>query len=472
MLPKFAFPSHTSQGSYTLSAIVSITAGVCFVLAVANLVKYAYAVNAVQQASRSVARCLTPTDPDCCTLIKDDDRIQKEFSNISTSEWFGLFTQQIERDDIPTEFELGIGPSIYCNFENKINEVYYYTNGNTIRNARDCKIQPTCDCVCTCLIQGLGYEIETIIDNQNNKSQKFTTNCPPELGALVALQLDKQFRFSSDYAGKLTVSERAQIFYPPDANYFSDDSQTVNFNDIILDTSKITSQEEFEKLVFKNIDFSANPNAATYRYDGKEQYAGYLNNYKSEYGSQNICKRYYVTYNGAEEIPKIGDFNLQKYFIDTEKLTQNELDELLAFGSPRVYASKYSKITMDVTKRMPLGRGVLRPAECDDYEDCINESSATNEIIKMARLTGDKKLIEIAKFKGYTEIARAFPEQNINCNDTENCSNIIISQNEANAIIDVNFNLKLTFPFNIILNNYIPIKAHKEEAMELYVEML
>lgn len=62
------FLRDSRRGSFTLTALFSTTAGLAFLLLFMNLARYVAAVNAVEQAARHTARCLTPTDPQCVAL--------------------------------------------------------------------------------------------------------------------------------------------------------------------------------------------------------------------------------------------------------------------------------------------------------------------------------------------------------------------------------------------------------------------
>ncbi|MCC6933513.1 MAG: pilus assembly protein [Deltaproteobacteria bacterium] len=69
------------NGSMMLEAAITLFAGIVFSLGVVNVGKYVLATNAVEQAARSTARCLTPTDPECVRLAANKSATQQ-------NDWF------------------------------------------------------------------------------------------------------------------------------------------------------------------------------------------------------------------------------------------------------------------------------------------------------------------------------------------------------------------------------------------------
>lgn len=67
-------------GSLSLQAVFSITAGLLFLFTFVDLVRYVQAINAVHQTARRVARCLSPTDPDCISLPSAPGSLQADWS--------------------------------------------------------------------------------------------------------------------------------------------------------------------------------------------------------------------------------------------------------------------------------------------------------------------------------------------------------------------------------------------------------
>ena len=66
-----------------LASLFSIFGGVLFVMLFFNLVRYVSAINAVSEAARRTARCLTPTDPDCVVLASNGEPISDQI-------WYGV----------------------------------------------------------------------------------------------------------------------------------------------------------------------------------------------------------------------------------------------------------------------------------------------------------------------------------------------------------------------------------------------
>lgn len=66
-------PTNEMQGSAALALLNSIAVGVFVTLGFANVSHYLAAKNALQQASRVVARCLSPTDPECLSLSAQNE---------------------------------------------------------------------------------------------------------------------------------------------------------------------------------------------------------------------------------------------------------------------------------------------------------------------------------------------------------------------------------------------------------------
>ncbi len=76
------FNPSNERGSI-LASLFSIFGGVLFVMLFLNLVRYVSAVNAVSEAARKTARCLTPTDPDCVVLAANGEPVSDQV-------WYGV----------------------------------------------------------------------------------------------------------------------------------------------------------------------------------------------------------------------------------------------------------------------------------------------------------------------------------------------------------------------------------------------
>jgi hypothetical protein len=372
------------KGNYTLGAIFSITAGITFLLGVVNLTRYAYAVNAVEQASRSVARCLTPTDAECLDL--DFSSLQKSYElTNSIPEWFGIKKCQIV---IPPD-------PVLCNQPQTKQQTYFQLeDGQTITQPEDCKIDSNCTCVCCCCSGKYKYLFRPL--NNTSETNQFSsetdlfsseaaaepiaplwsTNCPVELGEIVALST--HFAFSYD--------NNPKVFTPPNlaANNYLDYFNTIN----LPEDSSVTKIE------------------TTITLDGDGE----------------ICE---------EPAPAV--------------------------------------VVTSGVERVSLGKSKERPEACAEFADCQSETE-TLQALAFKDLPGNEQATQIAKQRGYAEIARAFANYLPNCDNQANCSQISITQNGSNALIDVSYNLQLTFPFDLVLKDFLPVRTRKEEAMELFVE--
>ncbi|MDR2337384.1 MAG: hypothetical protein LBE20_01895 [Deltaproteobacteria bacterium] len=360
------------KGNYTLGAIFSITVGIAFLLGVVNLTRYAYAVNAVEQASRSVARCLTPTDSECLDLDSISTQKNIEVTN-SIPEWFGI------KKCPPIIFS---PDPIECNQQ----QTYFQLDdGQVITKPEDCKIDPTiCNCLCSCCGKynyffRLNNSSETTQFSSDSAAEPipslWSTNCPAELGEIVALSTDFAFSYNNN----------PKIFMPQSlaAGNYLDYFNTIN----LPENSSVTKIETT------------------------------------------------VTINGDNKNCK----------------------------------EQTSEVVTSVVERVTLGRSKERPEACAAFDDCQNENE-TMQALAFKDLSSNEQATQIAKQKGYAEIARAFANYLPNCNNQANCSQISITQNGSNALIDVSYNLQLTFPFDLLLKDFLPVRTRKEEAMELFIE--
>ena len=81
----FAF-SRRHLGSATLPAVLSTAAGVLFITGFLNFVRYLNAINAVEQAARIAARCVSPTDAECLT----SQALSAVHDNEVHYRWYGI----------------------------------------------------------------------------------------------------------------------------------------------------------------------------------------------------------------------------------------------------------------------------------------------------------------------------------------------------------------------------------------------
>jgi predicted small lipoprotein YifL len=376
------------KGNYTLSAVISITAGITFLFGVVNLTRYAHAVNVVEQASRSVARCLTPTDSECFSL----DFVSIQNTDVTSGiiqEWFGIRNSQIV---IPAETSCSSSgdnqqttPQIYFELD----------NGEIITKPEDCKVDLICKCSCSCLIQYeyLLYPASSPSESElfsadlpidNREDAKWSTNCPIELGNIVAMSTGCSFRYANS------------------------------------------------SIVFTPL------------------------NYLGEIASLSSCQISFPLYLPPDPVN------------ETTTETSAADDDTEVGGDTEVCEEKPAVVT-SVVERISLGKSGGRPQACDDFDDCQSEYE-TLQYLSVKDLPSDEQSTQLAKQKGYAEIARTFADYQPNCDDHVNCSQISITQSGANVLIDVSYNLQLTFPFDLLVGDFFQVRTKKEEAMELFVE--
>jgi len=79
----------SQSGSLTLTVIYATTGGILATLLFYNLVRYVGATNAVEQAARKAARCITPTDPECMAYARE--------ASAYDLKWLGIHRDELKQ---------------------------------------------------------------------------------------------------------------------------------------------------------------------------------------------------------------------------------------------------------------------------------------------------------------------------------------------------------------------------------------
>lgn len=155
------------------------------------------------------------------------------------------------------------------------------------------------------------------------------------------------------------------------------------------------------------------------------------------------------SYESGNSLPVVGDFNLQM-LLDLYSLSQEELNSL----PYEIYLNRLERERVAV-HRPDVTSEPQYFADSTDNDGIISESNFYRSA-------------ELAKQRGYTEIARTFHVQSQDCMDKVNCSQVSVTKNGPNVVVDVSYNLPLTFPFDTLVKDFVVVNTRKEEAMELF----
>ena len=65
--------------------MISVMGGIFFTVLFIDYTRYLSATNAVEQAARATARCITPTDPDCVSLASSANTVDNTWIGFRTA---------------------------------------------------------------------------------------------------------------------------------------------------------------------------------------------------------------------------------------------------------------------------------------------------------------------------------------------------------------------------------------------------